>query len=114
MAPEWRAYPCWTITSDDAVRDNPPYSALSKDCGVSDSLLRELDEWDEEFQAIWDPNDPASAAFPSEEAENRWVERGKELARELAAELGPDVRVTYGHEKELIQPGESREQRNEN
>lgn len=106
---EWRAYPCWETTAEEPTPTDVPSSRMSSDYGVSKSLLQELDDWNEEFQQLLNPSDPASTEFPSEAAKQRWKERGRELTKRLAEELGPHVRVTYF--KEVIQPGaESSEQ----
>ncbi|MDA3643701.1 hypothetical protein LZ318_12340 [Saccharopolyspora indica] len=113
LAAEWRAYPYWLTRSDDTTSIDFPPSELEQKYGVSSSLLAEIEEWDDEFQAIWDPADPASAEFPSPEIERQWVDHGRKLAHRLAAELGPDVRVTYRHKKEVIQPGATTRERND-
>ncbi|QIZ35896.1 hypothetical protein [Saccharopolyspora sp. ASAGF58] len=103
ISAEWRTGPLWVTTSGDRFEDNAEPEDLAEKFGVSVELVAELNEWDDEFQQIWDPADPASAEFPSEEAEVRWEERGRRLAEKLAAELGPTVRVSYY--KEIIQAG---------
>lgn len=104
IAPEWRTGPFWiTRGSDPSIVDNATPRDVVAGFGVSAELAAEIDEWDAEFQRIWDPDDPASAEFPSAEAEARWEERGRLLARRLAAELGPQVRVSYYDD--VIQPG---------
>ncbi|MFD0921236.1 hypothetical protein [Saccharopolyspora rosea] len=82
---------------------------MSEEFAVSSQLTQEIAEWDREFQQIFDPEDPLSSDFPDEATEQRWRERGRQLAGRLAEELGPHVRVTYF--KEVVQQGaESSEQ----
>lgn len=104
ISAEWRAHPCWEATADDPTPTDVPFSRIAEDYGVSGTLLRELDNWDEEFQQLLNPDDPASSEFPSEETKRRWVERGRNLARKLGTELGQHVRVTYFRD-EVIQAG---------
>ncbi|MEV6228504.1 hypothetical protein AB0L88_11615 [Saccharopolyspora shandongensis] len=111
ISAEWRAYPCWVTRTNNPTPTDMPYSRMSIDYGVSEILLKKIDEWNEEFQQLWDPADPASTEFPSKEDEERWTEHGRQLAKQLATELGPDVRVTYYGE--VIQAGSADRKRDD-
>jgi hypothetical protein len=77
LAPEWGTGPLWV---------DGEYRNLD-DFGLSDELVALIEQWDEEFQAIYDPDDPPASSFPDEETTRRWLDRG----RELAGRIGPEV-----------------------
>lgn len=77
LAPEWGTGPLWV---DGEYRD-------LDDFGLSDELMALIEQWNEEFQAIYDADDPPASSFPDEETERRWLDRG----RELAGRIGPEV-----------------------
>lgn len=82
VSAEWRCWPTWTIDADGFL-DNPDPHDL-----VDGAFADDLVAWADEFDAIYDPEDPGSAAFPSEAAEREFVERGRALAQRLADRLG--------------------------
>ncbi|CAM3657288.1 hypothetical protein KIPE111705_19195 [Kibdelosporangium persicum] len=61
---------------------------------ISDTLAGELWEWAGIYDGTLD-RDPRSSGFSTEEAGRRFVERGAELAKKLAAELGDGYVVSY-------------------
>ncbi|NUS12381.1 MAG: hypothetical protein HOY69_13455 [Streptomyces sp.] len=61
---------------------------------VPPELAAAIVAWGERWDAIYDMNDPASAAFASEAEELRFWRDGEELAARLRAALGPDWTVT--------------------
>ena len=62
---------------------------------ISDTLAGELWEWAGIYDSTLDWDDPRMSGFSSEEAGRRFVERGEELAKRLAAELGDSYVVSY-------------------
>lgn len=94
LSPEWpNQYPVWITRADGPDPEDTPVEQLRERYGVAARLSADIDEWDREFQAIYDPDDPRESAFPDEEAMHRWYARGRELAERLAIEFGPTVRV---------------------
>jgi hypothetical protein len=91
LAPEWGTGPLWV---DGEYRD-------LDDFGLSDALVALIEQWDEEFQSIYDPDDPAASSFPDEETERRWLDRG----RELAGRIGPEVVFSVWGVRETIRDG---------
>ncbi|QUQ70818.1 toxin-antitoxin system YwqK family antitoxin [Kutzneria sp. CA-103260] len=77
LGPEWGTGPLWVDWE---------YRELD-DFGLSDGLVALIEQWDDEFQAIYQPDDPPSSEFPDEQAEQRWLDRGRELARQIAPEV---------------------------
>ena len=77
LGPEWGTGPLWV---------DGEYRELN-DFGLSDGLVALIEQWNDEFQAIYDPDDPPTSKFPDEAAERRWLDRGRELAGRIAPEV---------------------------
>jgi len=101
LAPEWGTDPLWVDSDNWGVEETAAELALPAD------LVARIMRWDDEFQDVYDPDDPGGSDFPDAETETRWRERGRELARELAAVLGPkvEVRLSAAGLRETIQEG---------
>lgn len=63
--------------------------------GLSPALADALAAWAARFDATLDPENPAASGFASPEAERAFVAEGAELARRVAAELGPAAVVRF-------------------
>lgn len=87
LSAEIECYPTW-LEFDDGI-DNVAPSSLP----ISPDLAAALDEWAVRWDAIYDMDDPASAAFDSEEDEQRFYRDGRTLAARLRSELGPEWTV---------------------
>ncbi|MBP2338811.1 hypothetical protein JOF41_004989 [Saccharothrix coeruleofusca] len=68
LAPEWGTYPLWVRKGDAPIPANYSAERLASDFGVPTDLVAAIDAWDDEFQAVYDPDDPASSGFPDEAA----------------------------------------------
>jgi hypothetical protein len=101
LAPEW--------IEQDPIRVELPGELLPIDMSPADfaveyrvpaDITDEIEAWDREFQDAYRPDDPAESGFDDEETMDRWVERGMQAARRLAAELGAlipvEVRTSLG------------------
>jgi len=55
---------------------------------ISEDLKRRLAGWAREFDETLNRDDPASSGFKSDEAEQAFKERGRQLAGQLQSELG--------------------------
>lgn len=111
VAPEWGSYPLWIEYSPDEPRDNAPAESLS-DYGAEPSLISSINSWDDSYQAVYDPNDPASSGFESESRTNSWIAEGVALTRRLSAQLPPGVSVRFrkvGQEFRFTAPSEKEE-----
>lgn len=95
VAPEWGTDPLWVSTTEEPSRTNFAPECLAEEFDVPEDIGRELRQWDEKFQAVYLPWDPAASGFSDEETTRRWHDHGLELARRLANILGPEVRVDY-------------------
>lgn len=89
IAAEWQCWPTWT-TDLAGTLDNPDPHDL-----VDSALADELVAWADEFDAIFDPQDPGQASFGSEEAEHDFAARGRALSQQVADQLGREVTYRY-------------------
>ncbi|ACU38806.1 hypothetical protein [Actinosynnema mirum] len=90
-APEWVTGPLWPSWSDEEFPGNEPPERLAG-FGAGPDPVAAVAAWDDEYQAVYLPDDPASSEFP-EGAHDPWAERGAELAARLAALLGVPVEL---------------------
>ncbi|APU17875.1 hypothetical protein UA75_29945 [Actinoalloteichus sp. GBA129-24] len=63
--------------------------------GLSDDLVKDLTEWDDEYQSYYNPDVPQDSGFPSVEVKRAWVERGRKLAPRIKQESSKDITVHY-------------------
>lgn len=90
ISSEYLCYPTW-LSSAGGGWTNPAPSEL----GLPSDLAAELDAWGDDFDAIYPPDDPGSAAFASAADEAAFYVRGRGLADRVAASVGDRYRVTY-------------------
>lgn len=93
VAPEWECFPFWVRTTDEVIVDNCSAERLVAEFGAPADLAKAIDEWDDEYQAVYNRSDPESSGFPDEATTSAWHERGERLAERLAAAL--PVRVEF-------------------
>src|SRR6185436_9985753 len=94
MAPEWVTDCLWILRTGDVIRLNYAPERLVADYGVPADLVTAIEEWDAEFQAVFNADDPPSGGFPDERTTLAWQARGERLAERLAAALR--VPVEFG------------------
>jgi hypothetical protein len=87
LAPEWSTDPLWVRKEGDPIPANYSVERLASDFGVPADLVAAIDAWDDEFQAVYNPDDPADSGFPDEATTTAWHERGERLAKRLATVL---------------------------
>lgn len=93
LAPEWGTDPLWVREDSDPIPANYSAERLADEFGVPADLVAAIEAWDDEFQAVYDPDDPMDSGFPDEATTAAWHERGERLAERLAAAL--PVRVEF-------------------
>lgn len=89
LMPDYHAYPVWwndDVTFGDIDPEELPISA---------ELAAALSAWSDEYDAIFDEDDPAAAAFASPEAEAAFDAQGRQLWQRLQGELGAGYEVSY-------------------
>lgn len=87
LAAEYGCYPLWKPT--ESGMDNIPSSNLP----ISRTLADAVEDWGNEYESTYDPEDPMSSGFSSSGMENDFIERGRQIAHQLAVELGPAWQV---------------------
>ncbi|MEU7526589.1 hypothetical protein AB0A74_12725 [Saccharothrix sp. NPDC042600] len=91
LAPEWGTDPLWVVEDGNPVPVSCSTERLASDFGVPSDLAADIDAWDGQFQAVYDPDDPAGSGFPDEVTTAAWHARGWRLAGRLAAAVGMRV-----------------------
>lgn len=86
---DYYCYPLWRRETD-GVRENIDPATLD----ISVELQQQLAAWDDQYQAIYRPDDPVASAFTSGEAEARFVRQGYQLLQALQRQL-PAVEWRY-------------------
>jgi len=77
VAPEWECWPLW----DHETGDNLDPATI----GLPTELATRIAKWDEQFQAIFNRDDPPASDFPSAAARNAWRAEGDALFEALRA-----------------------------
>ncbi|MGX1880969.1 hypothetical protein [Streptomyces sp. NPDC055287] len=90
LAADYDCHPVW-VRGSDGVSNNVAPGELPVDPG----LAGELERWGDAYDATLNRDDPVASGFPSARDEAAFAERGAQLARELARQLGTAWRVTY-------------------
>ncbi|MBT2492563.1 hypothetical protein J7E96_29465 [Streptomyces sp. ISL-96] len=90
LAADYDCHPVW-VRGSDGVNDNVAPGELPVDQGLAEDLER----WGDAYDATLNRDDPMASGFPDPREEAAFAERGEELARELARQLGVGWRVTY-------------------
>lgn len=90
---EYCASPVWEI---DPVQ--PEREIELEALEITEDLRKDLRAWSEEhetFAPVDDLNEDEPTEAPPLRQVRMWTARGRELAKELARQLGPDVRVRF-------------------
>lgn len=91
---EWEVGPFW-VSQGGGVSDPYDVDEISEIVLIEESLLRDVDQWDSDFQALYRPDDPASSGFAGEADRQNFVARGRLLAQRLRQSLDSSVEVRY-------------------
>lgn len=86
---DYYCYPLWESTEDGLNNVDP------KSLPITENLQKELMAWAETYDAILNRSDPASTAFPSPEAKEKFIQTGLSLAMKLKNMLGKEFKVFY-------------------
>ncbi|MEU4219021.1 nucleoside hydrolase [Actinoplanes sp. NPDC026623] len=85
-------YHCWALwISGPDVYDNIAPDTLP----LTAELAAGLDGWADEYTATLNDEDPKTSGFASPQEESRFIERGRDLARQVRAQLDDTWTVTY-------------------
>ncbi|GAA5527200.1 hypothetical protein [Herpetosiphon gulosus] len=91
LAAEYACFPLWW---DDGAQfgDLDP-----RELPISSQLQQALMDWSEQFDAIYNLDDPATSSFRNLAAERLFAEQGLILAQQLQTELGCDYHICYSY-----------------
>ena len=89
IMPEYECYSFWVAHA--GLRDNVDPASL----GLPAELAAAIDAWEQEYEATYTPDDPASSGFPDEESERAFNALGRRLAAQTASALGSGWSVQY-------------------
>lgn len=84
-------YDCWPLWEEEPEIGNVDPAALP----IGRDLQDRLAEWQRQFDATLNREDPSESGFDSTEAEARHHDEGRTLAADMRAELGEGVIVRY-------------------
>lgn len=63
----------------------------AEDIGLSEALADRLEDWTDEFDSLYEEDDPASSRFASREAYAAFLGEGEAIAALIRRELGAEV-----------------------
>lgn len=92
MPRQFRLMPEWLGQSGLWIRDadDGDFDAIGvEDAGFSEALADRIEDWMDEFDSIYDEDDPAGSAFASVEDYVRWRAEAEAIAAALRAVLAP-------------------------
>lgn len=90
LLPEWLGQSgLWIRDEADGVFD----AIGAEEAGFSEDLADRLEDWMDEFDSIYDEDDPKASAFASLADFDRWRREGEAIAAALRAELPPGDRL---------------------
>ncbi len=93
--PEWLGQSgLWIRDANDGVFD----AIGAEEAGFSEALADRLEDWMDEFDSIYDEDNPSASAFASAGDFTRWRAEGEAIAAALRAALQP------GETLELVLP----------
>lgn len=92
---DWGMGPFWATIDDDAIPDGYGIDEIIEFLPLGDELVVAIGEWNNRMQSTFDGNNPENLGFNDPADEKKWIDDGRELARRLKVELGPNVRVEY-------------------
>lgn len=88
LMPDYDCYPLWHHNSDEVGVINPA------DLDLPEQLVNDLLAWADVYDATVKISNPIASGFANAEDEKKFIEQGKELARQLQTAL-PDREIFY-------------------
>ncbi len=88
----FRLKPEWLGQSGLWIRDagDGSFDAIgAEEAGFSEALADRLEDWMDEFDSIYDEDDPKASGFNSAADFERWSDEGEAIATALRSELLP-------------------------
>lgn len=91
---DYEMHPFWEIHEDEPSRNFDP-----RELPLSPEIVNELEVWAQTYDQTLNQLNPADSGFEPPSFLDEFVEKGRELARRLAKELGSGFSVEYFDEK---------------
>ena len=88
LIPDYDCHPLWHHQSKEVGNIDP------ETLGISSSLVRRLNSWQQEYNQTQNREDPIRSGFTEKETEAAFVAVGYKLANDLNQEL-PSVNIVY-------------------
>ncbi|WP_125901357.1 hypothetical protein [Methylobacterium indicum] len=86
---EFKCFPLWEEI-DGGVLDIDP-----KDLPISETLKEDLYKWMKSFDDIYDADYPPDSEFKNKYDEEKFVEIGEKISKNLENELGKEYKIIY-------------------
>ena len=96
IMPDYESFPLW---EEGALPENDPNLDPRK-LALSPRLIDDLLDWARQVDATLKRDDPARSGFSTLEEERRFQDKGRQLARCVADELGASAIVRYWFDKD--------------
>lgn len=92
---DYNCAPLWRDGSDP----DPVGNLRPEDLSIGPALCADLWAWASDYDATLVPHDPIRSGFASDLAEQAFDERGRCLAKRVAAELGERAEVRFWRDR---------------
>ncbi|WP_259782062.1 hypothetical protein [Aestuariispira ectoiniformans] len=86
---EYNSYPLWEA-KEDGLSNFAAY-----ELNIPFPLAQKIEDWGDQFEATFVPDDPASSGFENANDRERFIEAGKSLLQELEMALGEGYELEY-------------------
>ena len=83
------------IDDGDGFFDLTNAAEVAERFAIPDDVMREVTAWDGLYQDIYDGFDPGHSDWASPRERERYLDRGRAVARLLRRHLPPDVEIEY-------------------
>jgi hypothetical protein len=88
LMPEWLGQSgLWRFERDDGGY----FPVDAEDIGLSDALADRLEDWTDDFDSIFEEDDPPASRFATREAYAAFIAEGEAIAALIRRELGAEV-----------------------
>lgn len=98
LMPEWLGQSGLWLADAQGAFD----ASDAEEIGLSDDLADRLEAWMDEFDSIFDEDNPAASCFASATAFSAWKAEGEAIAKAIRTELGPDDRLDVNFPSDLV------------
>lgn len=90
VSADYHAFPVWDLDEGGMVD--------GASLPIDEPLVARLQAWADRYDATLDLDDPMASGFATPDEELAFVAEGRQLARALQVQLGPEFEVRFGDE----------------